>query len=82
MDRHDMTLSFAGDVEVVTSREGGHPPEFFARRIVDRLIYIGDSAPDPLRDQAYAYRDQMYAVVLAGLKAAIESDRAYRTKGE
>jgi hypothetical protein len=82
MDRYDMIISSAGDVEVVTSHEGGHPPEFFAQRIVDRLIYIGDSAPAPIRDQAYAYRDQMLAVVLAGLKAAIESDRAYRTKGE
>ena len=41
-------------------------------------MYVGDQAPQPIRDQAYAFRDQMLAVVLDGLKRAIESDRLYR----
>lgn len=67
-----------GSVGVVTSSHGGHPPEFFAERIVSRLIHIGDEAPEPIRMQAHAYRDQMLAVVLDGIKRAIESDRNYR----
>lgn len=67
-----------GLVQVHTSQNGGHPPEFFAQRIVDRLIYVGDQAPQPIRDQAHAYRDKMYEVVLAGIKAALASDRNYR----
>jgi hypothetical protein len=67
-----------GTVTVVTTSNGGHPPEFFALRIVDRLITIGENAPQPIRDQALAFREQMLAIVLDGLTRAIVSDRAYR----
>jgi hypothetical protein len=67
-----------GNVFVVTSNNGGLPPEHFAERIVDKLIFIGDNAPEPIKAQARAYRDNMLAIVLAGIKAAIDSDRAYR----
>ena len=67
-----------GSVIVATSINGGHPPEFFAQLIVDRLMVIGDNAPEPIRDQARAFKEQMLAVVLDGLKRAIDSDRAYR----
>jgi hypothetical protein len=67
-----------GIVTVATSSNGGHPPEFFALRIVDRLIVVGENAPQPIRDQALAYREQMLAIVLDGITQAIRSDRAYR----
>jgi hypothetical protein len=67
-----------GTVTVVTSNEGGHPPEFFAERIVAHLMYVAEDAPPPIRDQAIAYRDRMYQIVLDGLRRAIASDRAYR----
>jgi hypothetical protein len=67
-----------GTVTVVTTSNGGHPPEFFALRIVDRLIVVADNAPQPIRDQALAFREQMLAIVLDGLTRAIASDRAYR----
>ena len=67
-----------GQVGVVTTNDRGHSPEFFAQRIIDRLIVVADSAPPPIRDQAYAFRDRMHAVVLDGIKQAILSDRAYR----
>jgi hypothetical protein len=67
-----------GTVSVATSSDGGHPVEFFAERIVDRLIAIGDNAPEPIRAQAYAFRDQMLGIVLEGIRQAILSDRAYR----
>lgn len=65
-----------GNVLVATSSNGGHPPEFFADRIVARLISIAETAPEPIRMQAEAYRSQMHAVVLDGIKRAILSDRA------
>jgi hypothetical protein len=67
-----------GSVSVATSNNGGLPPEHFARRVVDRLIYVGDHAPDPIKAQARAYRERMFVVVLDGIKAAIASDRVYR----
>jgi hypothetical protein len=67
-----------GQVTVVTSNNGGHPPEFFAERIVARLIHISEQAPEPIKAQALVFREQMMAVVLDGVKRAIASDRAYR----
>lgn len=66
-----------GSVMVATSSHGGHPPEFFAERIVERLIRVSDTAPEPIRAQAMAYREQMLAIVLDGIRRAITSDRAY-----
>jgi hypothetical protein len=73
-------IMHAGTVDVVTSSNGGHTIEFFAERIVAKLIHVADGAPPPIRDQALAYRDQMYAVVLDGLRRAVASDRAYFLK--
>lgn len=67
-----------GNVMVATTSGKGHDPEFFADRIVAKLIHIGESAPQPIRDQALAYREQMKVIVLDGLNRAIASDRAYR----
>jgi len=67
-----------GQVSVATTSHGGHPPEFFAERIVARLMHISDTAPEPIKAQALVFREQMLAVVLDGIKRAILSDRAYR----
>lgn len=74
-DAHEVMV---GQVSVVTTNNGGHPPEYFALRIVDRLIAVGMNAPEPIKAQALAYREQMLAIVLEGLSRAIASDRAYR----
>ena len=63
-----------GQVGVVATSNGGHPPEFYAERITDRLIFIGNDVPEPIRVQAYAYREAMRAVVLDGIKKAILSN--------
>ena len=67
-----------GNVMVATTVDGGHPPEFFAERIVARLMSVSETAPEPIKAQALAFRDQMHAIVLDGIKRAIASDRAYR----
>ena len=62
-------------VDVATTTSGGHPPEFWARRCVERLIQISNSAPDPIREQARAFQRGMEEVILTHLKCAIQSDR-------
>jgi hypothetical protein len=74
----DPFTSSVGQVMVVTTTDGGRPPEYFAERIMASLMFIGDQAPQPIRDQAFAFRDRMHAVILDGIKQAIESDRVYR----
>lgn len=63
-------------VDVSTTSNGGHPPEFWAKRCTERLICVADSAPAALREQAQAFKDQMEQVVLFHMKRAIQSDRS------
>ncbi len=62
-------------VDVETTSSGGHPPEFWARRCVERLIQVADTAPEPIREQARAFQDRMEGVILLHMKRAIQSDR-------
>lgn len=63
-----------GKVTVATTSDGGHPPEFYAERICARLIAISETAPPEIRAQALAYREQMQAVLLDGIRRAILSN--------
>jgi hypothetical protein len=63
-----------GQVLVTATRDGGHPPEFWAERVCDRLISIAETAPPELRLQAQAFREQMKAVLLDGMRKAITSN--------
>lgn len=62
-------------VEVETTSNRGHPPEFWSNRCVERLIQISDNAPPAIREQAKAFRDQMEHVILFHMRRAIQSDR-------
>jgi len=62
-------------VDVVTTDGAGHAPEFWAKRCVERLISVADSAPPELREQALAYQNRMEQVILLHMKRAIQSDR-------
>jgi adenylate kinase family enzyme len=63
-------------VDVVTSDNGGHPPEFWARRAAERIVQVADSAPEPIRDQARAFQKQVEQVILYYMKQAIQCDRS------
>ena len=63
-----------GAVSVTTTSDGGHPPEFWAERIVDQLIYVSESAPPEIKQQALAYQETLRAVVLKGVRRAILSN--------
>lgn len=63
-----------GQVSVEATQNFGHPPEFYAERILERLIYISENAPPEIRAQALAYRESMKQTLLAGIKRAILSN--------
>jgi hypothetical protein len=63
-------------VEVEATSNGGHPPEFWAKRCSERLLAVAESAPPVVREQARAFKDQMEEVVLFHMKRAIQSDRS------
>jgi hypothetical protein len=62
-------------VEVATSSNGGHPPEFWAKRASERIVQVADTAHPAIRDQALAFQSQVEQVVLDHIKRAILCDR-------
>ena len=65
-----------GLVEIATTNFGGHPPEFWAKQLTEKIIgYSEDSAPH-IKEQARAYEDLIYKVCLIYLNNAIKSYKA------
>ncbi len=64
-----------GKVEVFTSSNGGHPPEFWAEALCDKIFGITEQSAPHIRQQAEAYKDQMLEVIMRHMMRAILSDR-------
>ncbi len=43
-------------VAVKTTHNRGFTPEEVAQRCADKIVFVGDSAPPAIRDQALAYK--------------------------
>lgn len=65
----------AGKFTVATTVDGGHGIDFYADRIVDRLIHVSESAPEPIKAQALVYRDSMRAIIRDGLLRSARSEK-------
>jgi hypothetical protein len=64
-----------GDVIVQTTSNRGWTPEEIAERAVNKLIYVSETAPEPVRLQAQAYREEIRGVIIHYLHEAVRSDR-------
>jgi hypothetical protein len=62
-------------VDVQTTSNRGHPPEFWAKLATDRIVQVSDNAHPAIREQALAFKDKVEQVVLLYMKRAIQSDR-------
>lgn len=62
-------------VDVRTTSGRGFTPEEVAARCADKLLYVSDSAPQAIRDQARAFRSQIEQVIASYMREAIASDR-------
>jgi hypothetical protein len=65
-----------GLVEVSTSNYGGHPPEFWAKQLTDKICGYSDDNEPHIKEQARAYKDLIYRVCLIYLNNAIKSYKA------
>ena len=63
-------------VTVQTTNNKGLSPEYWAERIMERLIAVSDNADPMVKAQAEAFKEHIHAVVLLYMKQAISSDRA------
>ena len=71
------SLLTLGTVGVVTSSDGGLPPEYWAKRAAEQIICVGDQAPAPLREQAHAFKERIESVVLHYMRQAIRSQEIH-----
>ena len=62
-----------GNVSVSTTEYKGHDPEFWAAQATKKICDISDSAPDHIKQQARAFQNQVYTVILYSMKNAIKS---------
>ena len=65
-----------GIIEVATTNYGGHPPEFWAKQLTDKIVGYSDENEQHIKDQARAYQDLIYKVCLIYMKNAIKSYKA------
>ena len=64
-----------GTVMVSTTENKGHDPEFWAEQITNKIVGISSNAAPHIRQQAEAFRNDVYQIILQGIKNAIKSDR-------
>ena len=65
-----------GEVSVVTTDYRGLSVEEAAQMAVDKILYVAEDAPEPLREQAKAFKDTVREVIVYYMKHAVDQDRA------
>ena len=65
-----------GVIEAKTSNHGGHPPEFWAERLTEKIVSTSDSEDPYIKEQARAYKELIYKVCLIYIKNALKSYKA------
>lgn len=74
MNMHESILD-VGLVEVNTTNNRGFTPEEVAERCLNKLISVSDTAPPAIRDQAFAYKENLRAILIFYMREAVNSDR-------
>ena len=62
-----------GNVMVATTHGRGASPEELATRAVDKIVHISDSAHPMLAEQARAFRENLYSVLVYYMHEAIRA---------
>jgi len=72
-----MMLDLSPDfkVGVQTTNNRGLTAEELAAQCADKVVSISDTAPEPIRAQAHAFKARVEQLVALYLKQAVQSDR-------
>ena len=72
------TLELPRDIRLVgvkTTSGRGLSPDELAELCADKIVFVSDTAPKEIRDQARAFKEQVQKIVLLYLQQAVRSDR-------
>ena len=64
-----------GHFEVRTTTDRGFSVEEVAEDLLNKLLYISNNAPEPIKAQAVAFRAQIKPVIIHYMRQAVKSDR-------
>jgi hypothetical protein len=64
-----------GQVEVHTTNNKGHDPEFWAQQTTNKILGISENAPEHIRLQAEAFKNHIYSIILSNINNAIASKK-------
>mgnify|MGYP003148331884 FL=1 len=62
-----------GDLGVKTTHNRGHTVEEVAEMATNRLVSVADTAPDQLKAQAHAFKNQCRMIITYYMKEAINN---------
>lgn len=62
-----------GDVKIHIGRpDSANPPEFWTDLAVDKIMAVANTAPQPIRDQAFAFQDRIRNIILHTIRVAVQ----------
>lgn len=70
-----MITPIIGNIKVHTTDNRGHNAQELTEMLLDRIISVSDTAPQPIRDQAFQYREMIGKIILWYMESAIRNDR-------
>ena len=62
-----------GTLGVETTHYRGHTPEEWAKMAANRIVSISNTAPEPLQQQAHAFKKQVEVLLTDYMHKAVES---------
>lgn len=65
-----------GQVGVVTSDEGGLSTDQITDLFLDKAIYVSENAPEPIKEQAKAYREALRTLIVETINFTRKQERA------
>lgn len=72
---NELRMGAPAGVQVHTTHHRGFTPEEVTVRCMDRILSISENAPEPVREQALAFRAQIERTILFYMREAVHSDR-------
>ena len=72
----DLSVATVGTASVMTSEKGGLSNDQIAEMLTNKLIYVSDDAPEPIRLQAQAFKEKVRNLAQYYIEFARKEERA------
>ena len=72
----DLSVATVGTASVMTSEKGGLSNDQIAEMLTNKLIYVSDDAPEPIRLQAEAFKEKVRNLAQYYIELARKEARA------